>query len=189
MNGVHRWLCRSALWRKALEQRLLPWVLDGVDLGDHLLEVGPGPGLTTDVLCTLVPRVTALEIDRQLATALYHRMHNTKVSVVEGDGSAMPFGDGSFSAVVSLTMLHHVATKALQDRLLSEAYRVLKAGGILAGTDNTYNVAFHLLHLGDTMVVVDPNTLAARLEAIGYRNIEIDTVSGRFRFRAVKDGG
>lgn len=28
MNRVHRWLCRSALWKAALERRLLPWVLD-----------------------------------------------------------------------------------------------------------------------------------------------------------------
>ena len=54
MNGLHRWLCLSALWKIALERKLLPWVLKGIDLGDNLLEVGPGPGLTTDFLRTRV---------------------------------------------------------------------------------------------------------------------------------------
>ena len=44
MNCLHRWLCRSALWRAALENRLIPWALDGVDLGNQVLELGPVPG-------------------------------------------------------------------------------------------------------------------------------------------------
>jgi hypothetical protein len=33
---------------------------------------------------------------------------------------AMPFPDGSFSAVLSFTMLHHVPSVTLQDQLLSQ---------------------------------------------------------------------
>jgi ubiquinone/menaquinone biosynthesis C-methylase UbiE len=42
-------------------------------------------------------------------------MKNTNVEVVEADATAMPFPDGSFSAVLSLTILHHVPSVTLQD--------------------------------------------------------------------------
>src|SRR5438552_15603624 len=108
MNRFHRWACQSALWRHALEHRLLPWVFAGVELGDRLLEVGAGPGLTTDWLRYRVPSVTALEIDPRLAAALKARLAGTNVRVIEGDGTAMPFDDASFSSAASLTMLHRV---------------------------------------------------------------------------------
>jgi SAM-dependent methyltransferase len=165
MNRLHRWLCRSAAWKRALERTLLPWALDGVALGDDVLEIGPGPGLTTDLLRARVARMTALEIDARLATALSRRLAGSNVRVVEGDATRMPFDDGAFSSVVSLTMLHHVPSPALQDRVFGQAFRVLRPGGVFAGTDSTPSLAFRLLHVGDTMVTVDPGALAARHEA------------------------
>jgi acetyltransferase len=67
MNLIHRYLCRSAYWRKAVETRIFPWALKDVDLGFNVLEVGPGPGVTTDLLCARVPRLTCVEIDKSLA--------------------------------------------------------------------------------------------------------------------------
>lgn len=186
MNRVHRWLCASAAWGREVERRIVPWVLDGVSLDGDLLEVGPGPGLTTNVLRTRVARVTALEVDRRLAAALHDRLRGLNVRVVEGDGSRMPFGGDGFSAVVSFTMLHHVPSPTLQDQLFGESYRVLKPGGCLAGTDNVSNWAFRLLHIGDTLVPIDPRTLADRLEAAGFRDVTIDGDRRRFRFRAYK---
>ena len=49
MNKAHLEFCSSPEWARLVEDELLPWVLDGCELGDDLLEVGPGPGLTTDV--------------------------------------------------------------------------------------------------------------------------------------------
>ncbi len=53
-----------------VEDELLPWVLQDHQLGDDLLEVGPGPGLTTDILRRLSARVTAAELDEDLAEKL-----------------------------------------------------------------------------------------------------------------------
>ncbi|HZQ07582.1 MAG TPA: class I SAM-dependent methyltransferase, partial [Anaerolineae bacterium] len=117
MNRFHRWYCRSALWKKGLQESILPWALEGVDLGQDVLEVGPGPGLTTDILRQRLARVTAIEIDPQLAAALKQRMNGTNVTVIEGDAAAMPFEDQKFSGAVSFTMLHHVPSPALQDQL------------------------------------------------------------------------
>src|SRR5438067_10781825 len=168
MNWFHRQVCGSARWRRRLESELLPWALQGVQLGDDVLEVGPGPGVTTDLLRGRTQRLTALEVDAAAAAALAKRLHDSGVRVVHGDGAAMPFADGSFSGVVSLTMLHHVPTAALQDRLLAEARRVLRPGGIFAGFDGVGSFLFRLIHLGDTYNPVDPDKLGRRLEAVGF---------------------
>jgi ubiquinone/menaquinone biosynthesis C-methylase UbiE len=186
MNRMHRWLCSSALWRHSLEQKLLPWVLDGAEFGDHLLEVGAGPGLTTDWLRQRVPSLTALEIDPRLATSLAARLANTNVRVIEGDATDMVFEDGSFSSVVALTMLHHVPSAELQDKLLAEVFRVLRLGGVFLGTDSRWSWLFRLIHLGDTMVIVDPSTFKPRLEAVGFTEVTVESVVRAFRFRARK---
>ena len=59
MNWFHRQVCRSGPWRRRLEKQLLPWVLQGVELGDDVLEIGPGPGITTDLACC-APVVSSL---------------------------------------------------------------------------------------------------------------------------------
>lgn len=187
MNRFHRWYCRSGHWRHELHHEVLPWALEGVSLGDDVLEVGPGPGLATDVLARRTPAVTALEIDDALATALRLRYADPErgsgVEVVTGSATAMPFEDGRFSAVVSFTMLHHVDSAEQQDRLLAEAHRVLRPGGWFCGTDSVSSVAFRLAHLRDTMVLVDPATFAGRLEAAGFGSVEIGRRRRAFRFR------
>lgn len=183
MNAYHRWLCQSASWKAGL-QKLVPWALEGLDLGDHLLEIGAGPGLTTDLLRTRVPQMTVLEIDPRLADSLKRRMANTNVRVIEGDATEMPFEDQEYSAVVSFTMLHHIPSAALQNKLLVEAQWVLKPGGVFAGVDSLVNLRFRLIHLGDTMVPVDPDTFGTRLEAAGFLHPRIDKTTRRFRFQA-----
>ena len=172
MNLLHRLVCRSALWRWTVERRVIPWALNGLDHGEDVLELGSGPGLSTDVLRERAARLTAVEIDPRLASSLQERMKNTNVEVVEADATAMPFSDGSFSAVLSFTMLHHVPSVTLQDQLLAEAGRVLRPGGVFAGTDTAPGVLLRLAHIGDTKVPVDPATLSHRLETAGFDELK-----------------
>lgn len=186
MNWYHRWLCASEGWARGVADQMLPWALDGVDLGPEVLEVGPGYGATTRVLTERVPRLTAVEIDPALARRL-RRLLDGRAEVLVGDGTALPLPDGTFTGVTCHTMLHHVPTPALQDRLFAEAHRVLRPGGVFAGSDSQLSLRFRLIHLGDTMVVVDPATLPARLEAAGFRDVTVDAIPGRrVRFRARK---
>src|ERR1700678_2324893 len=67
MNEEHLRICSSAEWAEYVERDLLPWALGDRNLGDDVLEVGPGPGLTTDVLRQRVTKLTAVEVDPQLA--------------------------------------------------------------------------------------------------------------------------
>lgn len=186
MNMVHRWLCNSARWKTAVEERILPWALEGLELGTKVLEIGPGPGVTTQSLCRRVPELTCIEIDRNYATNLSRRIAGRNVRVVCGDATAMPLPDASFDAVVCFTMLHHVGSMALQDQLLAEAARVLRPCGIFAGVDSLSSVFFRLFHLFDTMVSVDPGTFPDRLEAAGFENIRMDVNPHAFRFNAQK---
>ncbi len=184
MNRVHRWLCRSGWWRRTVENSLLPWVLKDIELGQNVLEVGPGPGLTTDVLRNRVPRLTCVEIDERLADSLSQRMAGSNVTVQRGDATAMSFPDASFDGAVSFTMLHHVPSAELQDRLLAEVARVLRPNAVFAGSDSRYSRIFGALHLFDTMVLVDPESLPRRLEAAGFKDVRIDVAKSAFRFRA-----
>ena len=153
---------------------MLPWALKDVDLGQDLLEVGPGPGLTTDFLRVRFQRVTALEVDPALADSLKRRMSGTNVTVIQGDATALPFEDGQFSGAVAFTMLHHVPSPTLQDRLLCEVHRILRPGGMFAGTDSVWSPGLWLIHIGDTLVPVDPRTFKSRLESVGFADIHIE---------------
>lgn len=184
MNGVHRWLCRSAYWQKTLEETILPWVMRGVELGEEVLEIGPGPGLTTDLLRPRIARMTALEIDPALADSLAARLNGSNVTVVRGDATAMPFDCGRFSGAVSFTMLHHVPSRELQDKLLREVRRVLKPGGTFAGVDSRQSLFMRLIHVHDILVPVNPDTFSARLQAAGFQDVFIETNDRAFRFHA-----
>jgi SAM-dependent methyltransferase len=184
MNLAHRWLCRSARWAKMLDEIVVPWVLSDVDLGGDVLEVGPGPGLTTDLLRSRVPHLTALEIDPKLAESLGTRLRGSNVAVVRGDATAMPLKNAQFSGAVSFTMLHHVPSPSLQDQLLREVHRALKPGGVFAGVDSLQSFGMRVLHLWDTLVPVDPARFRARLESAGFKEPFVEANEHAFRFHA-----
>ena len=188
MNERHLQLCASDEWGETVREFILPWSLGERSLGDDVLEVGPGPGRTTDVLRGFVPRLTAVEVDSELAARLAARLADSNVEVVHADGTALPFPDGRFSGATCFTMLHHVPSADLQDRILAELRRVLRPGGVLVGADSVDSPEFRELHVDDTCVPVDPDGLAARLSRAGFNDIEVE-VSGpaerrRFRFAA-----
>lgn len=183
MNRLHRWLCRSASWRVTVGQRV-PWALATAELGDRVLELGPGPGLTTDLLRERVKSLTTIEVDPALAKSLEERLRGSNVRIVVGDATEMPFADQQFSGVVSFTMLHHVPSPALQDRLFAEVRRVLQPGGVFVGTDSRQSWRMRMIHIGDTFVSIDPETVSDRLELAGFEMLQVEKNSRAFRFHA-----
>lgn len=188
MNLAHRWLCSSSLWRKQVGDSVLPWTIEGLELGSMVLEIGPGPGITTDLLANRVDNLICMEIDGGYAAALSRRMAGNKVHVLRGDGTAAPLPDAAFDSVLCFTMLHHVPSYALQDALLSEAARVLRPGGVFAGYDSLSSLVFRLFHTFDTAVTIDPQTLPGRLKTAGFDELQVDANAHAFRFRAWKSG-
>jgi ubiquinone/menaquinone biosynthesis C-methylase UbiE len=187
VNIFHRIYCRSDGWATAVQKWIMPWTLKDIALGDDVLEIGPGPGRTTEKLRESAARLTAIEIDHRLAEALKARLAGSNVTVVEGDATKMPFPDASFSGAVSLTMLHHVPSAALQDKLLAETFRVLRPGAVFAGSDSTPSFRWRVYHIMDTCVAVDPATFAKRLEAAGFADAHVETNEWHsFKFSARK---
>jgi ubiquinone/menaquinone biosynthesis C-methylase UbiE len=175
MNEAHQ-MCGSDEWRQAMREVILPWALGDTDLGDDVLEVGPGYGATTDVLGNSVPRLTSVEIDEELAAMLRERFADAPtVEIVNGDATALDYPDERFTGAACFTMLHHVPTVALQDRLFGEIARVLRPGAALVASDSLASDELAAHHTDDTYNPVDPASLPDRLTAAGFERIDVRT--------------
>jgi ubiquinone/menaquinone biosynthesis C-methylase UbiE len=175
MNEAHQ-ACGGDEWRAVMREHILPWAMGEVDLGDDVLEVGPGYGATTDILCEKAPSLTSVEIDEELAAMLTERFAaKDNVAIVVGDATALGYPDGRFSGAACFTMLHHVPTIELQDRLFAEVARVLRPGAALVASDSLASDELAAHHEDDTYNPVDPTSLPARLEAAGFSEVEVRT--------------
>ncbi len=186
MNLAHNLICSSPRWARRVERELVPWGLEQVRLGDDVLEIGPGFGATTRVLARRAPRLSVLELSQRYCQQLRLALGNT-VAVTQGDATELPYPEGRFSAVVCFTMLHHIDPPALQDRAFAEVARVLRPGGIFAGTDSLgAGRVFKLIHIGDTLALIDPEGFPSRLEHAGLSRPRVDRSHRSLRFRAYK---
>jgi ubiquinone/menaquinone biosynthesis C-methylase UbiE len=185
VNRIHNLLCSSGWWANRVEHELLPWGLGALDLGDNVLEIGPGFGMTTRLLVERVPRLTVLELEPRYCARL-RRDLGDRAEVVQGDATKLPFDDDAFSAVVCFTMLHHVPDARLQDQVFREVARVLRPGGMFAGTDSIgTGWLFKAIHIGDILRPIDPDGLPHRLNAAGLTEPRVSRGGRSFRFRAV----
>jgi SAM-dependent methyltransferase len=184
MNFAHNRICSSDRWAARVRRDLIPWGLESVELGEDVLEIGPGFGATTRLLAPRVARLSVLELSERYCAKLRAELGDT-VAVSQGDATAMPYADGRFSSVVCFTMLHHIDPPELQDRAFAEIARVLRPGGWFAGTDSLgVGTVFKLIHIGDTLAPVDPAGLPVRLRAAGLSAVQVDCSERSLRFRA-----
>lgn len=174
MNEAHRAGCASEEWRSVVRDLIVPWVLADATLGSDVIELGPGYGASTDVVRTRTERMTAVEIAPDLAQLLTERLAGTNVEVVVGDATALEFEDGRFSSAVSFSMLHHIPSVELQDRMFREVRRVLMPGGVFLATDSLDSPDLRKFHEDDTFVPVDPGALPDRLGAAGFSRVEVE---------------
>jgi len=140
-------VCDSLEWRAAVRDEIIPWAVRDVDLGDDVLEIGPGYGAT--------------------------RYVGTHVEVVLGDATQLTFPEGRFSGAVCFSMLHHVPSPELQNRLFAEAARVLRPGSPMIAVDGVESDGVRAFHEGDTYQPIDPTTLPARLKDAGFTDVEV----------------
>lgn len=187
MNELHLRILASDEWAEYLATELAPWI-DTFDLGDALMEIGPGPGRTTDLLRERVARVTTVELDADLAAALAARLAGSNVTVLCRSAADTGLDTASFSSVACFTMLHHVPTAEEQDRLFAEAARVLRPGGVLVAVDSVDSEELRAGHVDDVFNPVDPSTLEARLVRAGFTDVSIDTSGRQMRFSATTPG-
>jgi len=182
VNEHHLQFLASREYAQMLEADLLPWVEAQGDLGDDVLEIGPGPGLTTDLLRRRVARLTAVEVDPSLAGPLRDRLNGTNVEVLCADATQAGLDPARFSAVTCFSVLHHIPTARSQDLLFAEIHRVLRDGGTFLGSDSRDLDAIRTAHEGDTFLPVDPETLADRLGVAGFVDTQADIGDHSLRF-------
>src|SRR6266851_1622428 len=164
MNALENWYCSTSFWRWLTRKRLLPWLLRRADLGNHLLEIGAGPGAATAELRKRVPRVTSLEYDYAFASRLAQKVGNG-AGVVQGDAAALPFADRTFA----------------------EVHRVLRPDGRFIAFEIQDGWLHRVIHTNSTFVPVPPAALAARLTTSGFTGVTVDYRPGGFRFRASRE--
>jgi SAM-dependent methyltransferase len=172
MNDQHMDFCCGPVWQQMVEEMVMPGALDNVDLGTDVLEIGPGPGFTTDILRQRTEHVTVVEIDPGLAASLAKRLAGTNVEVIEGDACKLDLPSDRFTAAASFHMLHHVATDDGQDQIFAELARVLRPGGVLVAADGVFNEGSVSFHEDDTFHPIELDDVADRLSVAGF--IEID---------------
>ena len=188
MNENHAELCPSPEWAAVIQDEVLPSLTQHADLGEDMLEIGPGPGAATEWLRQKVKRLTAVEVDAAAAGKLADRFAGGNVEVVLGSAAELSYPDESFDSVGSFTMLHHVPTLAMQNKILAEAFRVLRPGGVLICSDSLASNDLHHFHEGDTYNPVEPTSVLARLQTLGFENITV-VVDGMLKFIAHKPAG
>ncbi len=123
--------------------------------GKDVLDVGSGPSyLPAYLAAELRARVTVLDLPQPFTVEtgdLVRRMEEAGVSLQLGDMREMPFDEGSFDLVISVSVIEHLSHSAdhesfppraafLEDtkRTLLQMYRVLKPGGWLYLTSDAY---------------------------------------------------
>ncbi|MGC9520318.1 MAG: class I SAM-dependent methyltransferase [Anaerolineae bacterium] len=100
-----------------------------------ILDAGCGPGRYAIDLARRGYRLVMLDLVREMLRFGREKVIESGVEArvaapIEGDLAALPYGDGSFDAVVSLgAPLSHITDPQLRHRAISEAARVLRPGG------------------------------------------------------------
>ncbi len=107
--------------------------------GARFLEIGSGSGAVTRTLARRPGVAEAVGVDP--SAVFVSKAQDLAGSIAnmafeQGDGRALRFGDDEFDVVVLHTTLCHVPEP---ERVLAEAFRVLRAGGSLAVCDGDYS--------------------------------------------------
>ena len=186
MNALENWFCSTSFWRRMTQRQILPWLLNGYSLGENVLELGAGPGATTEDLQRRCSHVTSLEYDHRFASQLGARYAKTNVCILQGDASSLPFPDCTFSSATAILVLHHLKSRGQQEKAFAEIYRVLKPGGAFLVFEITGNWFNHVIHIKSTFTPLAPETAAEHLNLLGFRDIVTEKRRGAFRICALR---
>lgn len=107
-----------------------PWIIKEIQKhfqNPSVLDVGCGAGLLTNALAPLGFTVSGIDLSEQSLTLARSKDSTRKVSYIHASAYALPFPDDAFDVVCAMDILEHVEEP---ERLIQEASRVLKKGGL-----------------------------------------------------------
>ena len=165
-------------WRRVLREQARTLAALELQPDDELLDVGCGTGAAVRAAAALVTRAVGLDLSPEMieqARRLAARLDNTAFEL--GDAEHLPFADGTFSAVLCSTSIHHYPQP---EKAVCEMARVLTPGGRVAiGDSNPEQLIVRLVdrrfkrnepgHLG----FLRPDEIASLLDKAGFADITL----------------
>lgn len=142
--------------------------------GQRALEIGCGTGSLAVQLERLHPRVEVVGLDPDAKALARARRKAERAGVTirleQGYADQLPFESGSFDAVFSSLMLHHLDDEQ-QQAALREVHRVLRPGGTFhlldfAGAERPRGFLARLLHSHEQ--VASGTRVLDRIRAAGF---------------------
>jgi ubiquinone/menaquinone biosynthesis C-methylase UbiE len=124
----------DAMDHAAVNRRFVADFLAVWDEQGPVLDAGTGTAQIPVVLCQSHPRATIVGIDaaEQMLAVARQNIHRAgfqdRIRVELVDAKGMPFADGSFGAVISNSIVHHIPGPAA---VVAEMVRVVRSGGWL----------------------------------------------------------
>jgi ubiquinone/menaquinone biosynthesis C-methylase UbiE len=172
-----------------VEQRERVMALLAPQAGEHALDIGCGPGLTTQALAQAVgAQGSVLGVDiapAMLALAQRRCASQPTVSFGMADVTQLPYADGSFDMALASQVYEYVDDV---DHALRELARVIKPGGRAVLVDTDWESAVWASHDDVRMRRVLetwnehiphpqlPRTLVRRLWQAGFTEVKVDVV-------------
>ena len=107
-------------------------ILKTVNARSRVLEVGCGTGILSLGIAPHAGEVVGVDLSPEMIALAQEKAQNGRfqnLTFREGDAYELPFDDSSFDVVLLTNLLHVVAEPS---RVLKEAHRVLRPGGVLA---------------------------------------------------------
>jgi SAM-dependent methyltransferase len=177
---VGRWIGSKMAQQHRPENRWTVNLLD-VQPGDHILEVGFGPGIAVEEVASRVAQVTGIDFSKAMVAAARKRnaaaIRSGRVDLRFGDATSLPFSNGAFDKAYSI---HSIYFWPDPMTALGEIYRVLKTGGLLVLTvlpKEKWNPANPELAGTPECKPYSGEELKTMLGKIGFINLRIETDS------------
>ena len=167
-KGPLGWLAAHLVAR--LTEEANRWMIDRLEVGagDHVLDVGCGPGVAVAYAAATSARAVGVDTSRTMVRHAGHRnraaIRQGRVEIRRADVGRLPFPDAAFTKVGSLNSLQFWPAP---EQGLAELHRVLAPGG---------RVAVVLMARSDEPPAVSPawvDDLLARMEAAGFAGVDI----------------
>jgi len=117
----------SATRREIWEE--LKFLFEGLKEGEKVLDLGCGNGRWSKVFKK--KKVDYFGIDNSERLIEIAKENFPEAKFLVGDALNLPFPDDFFDEVYSIALLHHIPSEDFRIKVLKEAKRVLKPGGIL----------------------------------------------------------